>query len=277
MTPSVLNVETWQAIAEERIPAPWWNGEDLTGKSVIVIFEGGAGDTIAFSRFLPQLVRRCASVRVLLPAALCRFVALAYGVHAVDIRLRDRYGSADFKVSVLNLMDICNSHLPTFQMPPCPKLFKKPASKEFNVGICWAGSPLCRHDAQRSTHVEDWRGILSVPDVQFHSFQFGPRASELKSDKIRAVHLSCSDYYDTAAEMSRMDLVISVDTSVIHLAGWLGVPAWLLAFRDYRKVFPWCRGIKYETMTVLEQDGPGEWRQPFRKAELKLKLLQKKN
>jgi hypothetical protein len=131
------------------------------------------------------------------------------------------------------------------------------------IGLVWAGNPAHSNDARRSLPIEQLARLLGVPGVRFVSLQVGPRSGEA-SDIAGVADLSSAlgDYAATAAVVAQLALVITVDTSVAHLAGALGKPVWvMLPFApDWRWLLarhhdsPW-----YSSMRLFRQPRPGDW------------------
>ena len=112
---------------------------------------------------------------------------------------------------------------------------------KLRVGITWCGSPTHVNDAYRSTTIDQFLPLFQVPNVAFYSLQIGPRADDLQelgddSHVVRDLSNLQHDFADTAAIVRQLDLVITVDTSLLHLCGGLGLPAWGLISRrsDWR-------------------------------------------
>ena len=137
--------------------------------------------------------------------------------------------------------------------------------KRFKVGLVWGGRPTFSNDRNRSMSLKDFAPLGDVENVAFYSLQKGERAVEAKSppDGLQITDLSdeLNDFDDTAAVLNELDLLISVDTSPVHLAGGLGRPVWtLLAFlNDWRwgvdsETTPW-----YPTMRLFRQKRMGDW------------------
>jgi hypothetical protein len=145
------------------------------------------------------------------------------------------------------------------------------------VGLSWAGSPTYQNDKHRSCHLGDLAPLLDVPGVAFYSLQLGPRASEVHDLGSRTGLVSDlsdrqADFADTAAAMEQLDLIISVDTSVLHLAGALGRPAWgMLTVRSHwpwlidRQDSPW-----YPTIRLFRQSRLDDWAEVFTRAAVEL-------
>ncbi len=257
-------------------PQPWWDGSDVTGKTILLSTEQGLGDTLQFIRYAPLVKRRGATVVVGCPAPLVRLLGRCPGV---DHATASTTGLPPFDVQALLLS------LPgLFRTSPAtipaevPYLFADPALAEhwrsdlgpggFKVAIAWQGNPASK-DRRRAAPLAQFEPLARVEGVRLLSLQKGPGADELPAlaDRlgIRDLGPYLGDFDDTAAVLANMDLVISVDTALAHLAGALGVPAWVaLRFaadwrwlRD-REDSPW-----YPTMRLFRQPEPGNWEAVF--------------
>src|SRR5262249_21837801 len=132
------------------------------------------------------------------------------------------------------------------------------------VGIVWAGNPKHAGDRRRSIALERLAPILDVPGVRFYSLQVGERAGDfarLPPDKVVDLSSELTSYGETAAALAHLDLLVSVDTSVVHLAGALGRPCWVLVpfSPDWRWLLereysPW-----YPSLRLFRQPAPGDW------------------
>ena len=161
------------------------------------------------------------------------------------------------------------SYLDIYLTEP-PRVFTPPLTG-LRVGIVWAGSPGHAKDAERSIPIETIAPLFETPVVSWVSLQVGPHAKDIGLyPQVRTVRTQ--DFYDTAVVMKSLDLVISVDSSPCHLAGALGVPVWtLLPFApDFRWMLkrddtPW-----YESMTLIRQRQPGDWKDVIQRVQAKL-------
>ena len=131
------------------------------------------------------------------------------------------------------------------------------------VGVCWRGSPKHGRDSERSIPSEEfWKHLAGIPGVTFFSLQIDDdRPSEYATPLARHIH----NFYDTANLVQQLDLVVTVDTSLVHLCGTLGVPAWVLVTfsPDWRwgvagKKTPW-----YQSIQLFRQPSPGNWSVPL--------------
>ena len=154
-----------------------------------------------------------------------------------------------------------------------------PRTRQFRVGIVWAGSPSNDRDLTRSCRLDDFAPLIELPGVEFISFQVGPRPQELRASGWRGlIHEAGNElipFEATADALVEVDLVITVDTVTAHLAGALGRPVWtLLAFaHDWRWMLgradtPW-----YPTMRLFRQPQPNDWADVFRKVRRELEAL----
>lgn len=222
-------------------PHPRWQGEDISKQTLLVHTEQGSGDSIQFVRFLPLAAQRCRKLILACPDPLKRLFQRIPGVS-------DIYGAGEISLTAFQVysplmslprclaihsLDQIPNQVPYLQVPGIPnplRIEKTPSI--LNVGICWAGSPTQGNDHNRSSRLKQWLPILSVPGIQFHSLQKGPQVKQL-ADLPSDIQLKnwdpwITDFADTAALISQLDLVISVDTAVAHLAGALAKPTWIL-------------------------------------------------
>lgn len=250
---------------------PLWDGTPLHGGSIFLYTEQGFGDTLQFIRYAP-LVKSHADTRVIVecPPSLKR---LFEGLPGIDqlISRGDPVPDFDVQAPIMSLPGIFSglgaeipSQVPYLKPPrDLPPIVHR--TGKFNVGLAWAGNSNHLNDANRSIPLSMMAPLLRTPGPEFHSLQMGPQAAELSqvAQVARIVDLAprLSDFAHTAAAISEMDLVISVDTAVAHLAGAMGKPVWLLlpAAPDWRwlldrKDTPW-----YPTMQLYRQDAPGDW------------------
>ena len=140
-----------------------------------------------------------------------------------------------------------------------------PAGTRPKIGIVWAGSPTYRNDRHRSIALSELLPILRLPDFDFYSLQKGERCRDLlglpPDCRVQDLDPSLADFGDTALVIDALDLVITVDTAVAHLAGALGKPVWTLLpeVPDWRwgltdQTTPW-----YPSMRLFRQDRRGDW------------------
>ena len=260
-----------------------WQGQEIKGKVLFVYEEQGLGDTLQFIRYLPMLQALGARVVFETAPALIRLVAanrlydrLLVGLNKMDTRPVDRF---DFHVPLLSLPHILRTKIETIpdKIPyltadsELSRIWKNRMSSDdsFKVGLVWAGRSTHKNDANRSIHLSMFETLGRVTGVSFYSLQKEKyeKWTDMESPAFfeKDMGPEISDFADTAAIMDNLDLLISVDTSVVHLAGAMGKPVWtLLPFApDFRWLLdrddsPW-----YPTMRLFRQTSPGEWASVF--------------
>ncbi len=250
---------------------PRWDGSALMGKTILVYPEGGLGDTINFLRYLP-LVKACGG-KVLFGCqqALC---ALLSGISGIDriIAVGSPLPSFDVQISLLGLPRIFATTLATIPAeipyvaadPLLVEMWRKELEKfdGFKVGISWsAGSK------KRSIRLAIFERLARVKNVRLISLQKGIATDQIPALGGRFSVLDLGDrldqkapFLDTAAVMRNLDLVVSVDTAVTHLAGALGVPVWvpLLFNPDPRWLLNRSDSPWYPTMRLFRQKRIGQ-------------------
>jgi Flp pilus assembly protein TadD len=260
------------------VSQPEWQGESVSGGTILIHDEQGFGDNIQFCRYAPLVKERGFHVVILMPAPLKRLIASLDGVDRVVTDLKDA-PPFDFHCPVMHLplvfdtsVDTIPSTIPYLRPDPAdlPGWRERIAAlsgRALKVGLAWAGrsfvqSPdLVAADGKRSIAPSALAPLLDVPNVRFFSLQ--KEGMQAPSDSRMIDWMSeCRDFADTAALIMNLDLVISVDTAVVHLAGALGKPVWLLnrfssCWRWFinREDSPWYPGV----LRIFNQQHIGEW------------------
>jgi tetratricopeptide (TPR) repeat protein len=249
---------------------PLWDGSDLHGKTILLHAEQGFGDTIQFIRYAPMVAQRGGRVIVECQSALVRLLQTVPGVDQIIAK-----GSPlpEFHVHapLLSLPRILGTTLKTipaqipYLKPPTAKFQLDAPPNCLKVGMVWAGSPDHRSDGDRSCSLSQFVKLLEVPNVQLYSLQKGARAANLTQLQAASAIFDLSprlnDFADTAAAMMQLDLIITVDTSVGHLAGALGRPVWVLL--SYAADWRWMRDRSdspwYPTLRLFRQPTSHDW------------------
>jgi hypothetical protein len=246
---------------------PMWKGEDLSERSIIVWAEQGYGDVIQFARFLPILKERGARVFLHVPLALERLFAGIPAIAGILVAERDRdLPIADFQLPILSIMNRLNIGLEDIELT---KDFIPQSTRGIElsidddkpiVGICWQGSETNPNDHRRSISPAALLDRLADTDFQFIGLQFGIPDAPLDNPG-----KDVQDFAEMASLIQQTDLVISVDTSVVHLAGTLKKPVWTMLpyapdwrWQTEREDSPW-----YPTMRLFRQPSPGDWNGVF--------------
>jgi tetratricopeptide (TPR) repeat protein len=251
---------------------------DLRGHTVLVVHEEGFGDTIQFLRYLPLLAKRGARVAVAVPPPLAPLLRAVPG--ADDVPDGDAPVPAhDFHCSFVGLPRAFETTLETI---PCdvpylaadPILARQwaerlPDTGQSRVGLCWAGQArpwlpgFAGLDHRRSTRLATLAPLAAVPGIQFISLQKGLASEEAQTAGFALLDVmdAVRDFADTAALLANLDLVISVNTSVVHLAGAMGKPVFLLD--RYDNCWRWLSGREdspwYPTLRIFRQRRSGDW------------------
>lgn len=251
---------------------PQWRGEPLDGRTVFIHTEQGFGDNLQFCRYVPMVAAAGGSVVLECRPELDRLFAGLAGV-AARVHLGDPVPDFDFYIPLMSLPHVFGTTLetvpgdvPYLSVPDGLATDSRLAGAAgFKVGLAWAGSPTRVDDHKRSLAFSDLTPLFDVPGVRFFSLQVGPGREQLSdcaadapvTDLADGLH----DFADTAAAIAALDLVVSVDTSVLHLAGALGKPAWGMMsqptgylWMNDRHDSPW-----YPSLRLFRQPAPGQW------------------
>jgi tetratricopeptide (TPR) repeat protein len=239
---------------------PQWSGaEDLAGKTILIHAEQGFGDTLQFARYLPRVAERAGAVIFEVQKPLATLMRQLSGFAQIVVR-GEPLPAFDLHCPLMSLPRAFGTRLES--IPAQPRYLCAPADKakawrerlsthqELRVGIVWAGSPrpglphASRLDRQRSIAFDCLAPILNVRGCTFYSLQKGEQAAaQLRASALRHRIIDFTDelhdFADTAALVENLDLVIAVDTSVVHLAGALGKPFWLI--NRYNTCWRWLR------------------------------------
>jgi tetratricopeptide (TPR) repeat protein len=267
---------------------PRWDGAPLAGKTVLLYAEQGLGDTLQFVRFAPLVRQRGGRVVVACAASLHPLLARTPAIDQLAA-LGEPLPDFDVQAPLLSLggvLGITLANLPA----EVPYLFPDPALVErwrpevadapgFKVGIAWQGNPGQRVDRWRSFPLRVFSPLARMPGVRLFSLQKGPGTEQLRdvpgwgiTDLGGRLDEGTGAFMDTAAVMKHLDLVITCDTAVAHLAGGLGVPVWvpLPAAADWRWLLgrddsPW-----YPTLRLFRQTRLGDWAEVFERIAVEL-------
>jgi len=261
----------WQAtkLALQGLTTPTWEGGPLTGKRLLVHAEQGLGDTIQFIRFLPDLSRFGADEIILLAQAPLLRLLRREALGCTIVGPEDTMPPYDLRLPLMDLplrLDITLENLPA----DIPYLSAEPALiaawrnrlqplPGLKVGLVWQGRPDHANDRNRSIATLALAPLLELPGVSWVSLQKATLGA--LPDGILDLSASLGDMMDTAAAIMALDLVISVDTSVAHLAGALGKPVWLLLpfAPDWRWLTERDNSPWYPTARLFRQTRRGDW------------------
>jgi Flp pilus assembly protein TadD len=246
------------------LPGPAWDGSDPTGKTILVRAEQGFGDTIQFARYLP-LIDQAGGMPVLVcDPALKPLIASMQGVRTVAST--DPIPAYDTWIDLASLPHVLGTTLATI---PTPDRFLRadpgrvecwrarlPAGRK--IGVAFVGNPKHRADRRRSVPLDRIGSLASSSRLTFINLHHGPSANPLGLPDLTPW---LTDYAETAALVENLDLVVTVDTSVAHLAGALGKPVWILLPHapDWRWLLERTDSPWYRSARLFRQPAAGDW------------------
>jgi hypothetical protein len=285
---------------------PRWDGKALDGRTILIHTEQGLGDTIHFIRYMPALQKLGGKVVVHCQAALLRLLASAKGINGM-VAWHSPLPPFDVHEHLLNLPGVLHTSLASIPAE-VPYLQADPALVQswssdighrtsdtghvFRVGIAWKGSAKNLTDQKRSVPLTCFVGLAQIEGVRLFSLQKGPGTEQLsavssqlsdnrqpRTDNFHVLDLGSrldeanGAFMDTVAIMKNLDLIISCDTAVPHLAGALSVPVWVVLpySPDWRWLLecedsPW-----YPSMRLFRQSRLGDWDSVFDRIAAELK------
>lgn len=268
----------------DRYPGPMWSGQDVNGKTVVLYSAQTLGDALQFVRYAAAFKQRGARVIIDCKKPLHRLLAGQPYVDAVGDSDESGGLAHDFYAPLCSLPHIFGTALNTIprEIPYIRPITgaEAPAAiagaAGLKIGLLWAGHAARRGDRQRSMGVEQFEPLFDIPGVTWFSLQVGRPREELGRQPTPIVDVGAgfSDFADTAAAISRLDLVLSVDTAIAHLCGAMGKSVWVLLAQqpDWRWMFdressPW-----YPNVRLFRQQQVSAWEPVV--SRLKQQLLQ---
>jgi tetratricopeptide (TPR) repeat protein len=279
------------AIVDRRNSRPLWNGAPLSGKTLLVYVEQGFGDTMQFCRYLPLVQQRVERVIFECQPELMRllsgcFNGIEFIARSADYALPEV--EYDVQVPLLSLPHLFGTEIDT--IPNGAPYIHADAQQaalwrnrldasQFKVGLVWAGNPNHNRDYKRSISLDLFAPLSKIENVHFYTLQKGPAALQAAKPPagMQLIDLSAEldDFATTAAVIANLDLVIAVDTSVVHLAGAMGKPVWTLVYSppDWRWLLdredsPW-----YPTLRLFRRELDDEWKDVIEKVALELERV----
>jgi hypothetical protein len=268
---------------------PRWQGEALDGRRILLHAEQGLGDTIQFSRYVSMVAARGGQVILMVQPPVERLMASLAVVRAGQAQIvllgaKPPQSDLEFDLEcpLLSLPAVFGTTVETVPWPGAylgadpalvaekrlqfPHVWMQDSQRaQLRVGLCWAGNPRYKADRLRSVSLATLMPLLRVPGITWISLQKGPVAEHMATLPGDIVLLDGSsrdrDLAETAALIDTLDLVVTTDTCIAHLAGAMGKPVWILLphLSDWRwmqqiETTPW-----YPTARLLRQSIPGDW------------------
>lgn len=255
---------------------PPWEGGDVHGKTVLLHAEQGLGDALQFVRYAPLVAARGARVVIECRAGLCRLFKEIEGAADV-ITAGDTLPPFDFHAPLMSLprifgttVETVPADIPYLAVPAGIAADPRIADGDgLAIGFAWAGSTTHQGDHRRSVEPNRFEPLFSIPGVRLFSLQVGGAGPGFEAlpvaDNVIDLAVGFDDFADTAAAVAALDLVIAVDTAVVHLAGALGRPAWVLT--AFASSYLWLAGRDdtpwYPTLKLFQQRRAGDWDSVF--------------
>ncbi len=269
------------------LPLPEWRGESLHGKKLLVYAEQGLGDQIMFASCVPDVLGQAASCVIECAPPLAPIFRRSFPAAAIEPQARADASLASLAQAARMDYQVAIGSLPAHfrrQASDFPRhagyLRAAPERIEhwkhrlaamgagLKVGISWSGGAPSTRGATRSTQLRDWLPIVRQTACHFVSLQYGDASGELREitrEREIVIHEwreAIEDYDETAALVAALDLVISVQTALVHLAGALGTTAWVMLpvacewrYGEQSEAMPW-----YPSVRLMRQPRPGDWR-----------------
>ncbi len=267
-------------------PQPLWRGDLLEGATILLYAEQGLGDTIQFLRYVPRVQAAGGSVILDVPASMMRLAGQIPGLAAI-VKSGDSLPPFAWHCPLMSLplafgmtlesipaavpyLTIPEEALRDAQVLPWPR-------DGLRAGLVWSGNPQYLEDRIRSIPFSCFQPLLDLDSARFFSLQMGPAAAQMPpmEPRVNDLQSAIRDLADTAALISQLDLVITVDTAVAHLAGALARPTWVLLpfapdwrWLTSREDSPW-----YPTARLFRQPRPGDWGSVIDRVRAELAML----
>jgi tetratricopeptide (TPR) repeat protein len=252
---------------------PAWGGDDLNGRTLLLYAEQGLGDTLQWCRYVP-LIPKTGGARILI---ICQpeLVSLLKTLEGVDavFAFGEKLPPFDIQASLFSLpylfqteLSTIPSNIPYLQAPTqLRQALNAPAGTRLKVGIVWASGHQDFGSHNRSCPLTEMAKLLEIPGVTLFSLQKGPAVQDLSrfglDGMIEELGTAFQDFSDTVAAIESLDILVSIDTSVVHLAGAMAKPVYLLLpfsaewrWLVNRENSPW-----YPTVRIFRADKPGHW------------------
>ncbi len=277
---------------DRKFEKPMWNGQDLSGKTILFHSEQGLGDTIHFVRYASVLAERSGRVIVEAQPALASLLTDVPGV-SVSMSRGDALPDFDYHIPMMSVPRLARTTLETiphetpYILPPAVAHenwrsitrtdARAEGKKKLRVGLAWAGNPASFVDGRRSIPLSMLAPLAKAPNVRFYSLQLGDAGRQAESSPFPILDHTAklTDFTQTSGLLANLDLVICVDTVVAHLAGAMNVKVWMLTYAppDWRWMFdredsPW-----YPSMKLFRQPSPGAWEVPIKRVADELTRL----
>ena len=264
-------------------PQPEWTGQDLKDKTILVVGEQGLGDQIQFVRFLEELLRRGAKIKLHVSQSIKTLFESSSVCESVTSP-GEEYGEFDYWICMMSLPTVLGTRIESFThhlqyIAAKPELAVKwgqilGPKKRMRIGVCWSGRRDSWIHQHKSMPVEVMADLIRRhPEHEWINLQVDAPDEEI--ELVKAAGAVCypgtiTSFADTAALLHHLDVVISVDTAVAHLAGAMGRPVWI-PLNAYGSCWRWLLNRDdspwYPSARLFRQVTPGDWSAPVAKME----------
>jgi tetratricopeptide (TPR) repeat protein len=272
----------WLGYESRRRMASWaargldgteWSGDKLAGQRLLLYAEQGLGDTIQFARYAPLAAARGARVILEVQAPLKSLLAGLPGVEVV-LANGDPLPPFDLHCPLLSLPLLFGTRRETIPASVpyihvaadrCDGWRRSLPRDAAVIGLVWSGNPKSSKDRQRSIPFEKFAPLLEVPGVQFVSLQKDARPADARAlreqRKVIDLGMDLKDFSDTAAVISQLDMVVTVDTAVAHVAGAMGKPVWIILpyVPDFRWLLDCTESPWYPSARLFRKSRGKDW------------------
>lgn len=278
-------------------PVPRWDGSSPQGQRIYVYTEQGFGDALMFARYAPLIRSMGGVVYLECRPELHRLFASSSLADRVEPRDMDNGDPPPFDydrhIPLMSLPHLLGTTLATIPasipyLTPDPQRVtaweKRLGTRQrLRVGLSWSGNPAASVNQERACTLQDLLPLTLIPDVTFYSLQKGPPAAQLTPEwcrhyEIETLEAELTDFTETAAALLNLDLLISTDTAIVHLAGGLGIPVWTILHTaaEWRWLESDTKSPWYPSMQLFRQQNPGDWSEVINRVRTTLanKVLQ---
>lgn len=260
---------------------------EIKDKDILISDEQGLGDTIHFSRFVIELLKYTKKITFVVNPKLSRLLSnLSENINVVDYEnLRKK--NFDYHIPLCSLPKFLNvknfDDIKYYPLNIESENIINLQKDKINIGLAWSGNPNFYLDEYRSIPFKNFKPILNIKDINFFKLSQSPKAKELQDDKIKSNLLDLGDktIFEISQVMKELDLVVSSDTSIIHLAGILNVKSILLL--NYNSEWRWFNDKKttiwYPSVDIIKQKKFNSWDYVFLELKRRIEkiILEKKD
>ena len=250
---------------------PQYSGQDLNGKTLLVWTEQGFGDSLQFARFLPLARAKASKLVMWCRPGLGRLFNANFDIDQLS-EDKNALPAHDYQISLMSLpryfdpkLEQLSRFKPYLDSIEGDKAIIKPTANKRNIGLVWGAEQLGYEYANKKVPLDQLAPLFDIPGIAWHSLQVGADSNDLKTfahaHKLQHQGDKLKDFADTARAIKDLDLIISVDTAVAHLAGAMGKPVWVMLHKnaDWRWHSDNGVGRWYAKSKLIRQKNISDW------------------